>query len=163
MTNPTVFGIVPARRLAALLALAVCALVAGPAAAAPIGWNLDGGVYSFDAGNDFFLGAGARLSAGTITINPNVEYVFVDNGSSYSLNVDGLLNVLPLGAASGWVGGGLGLFTLDPDNADSNNETVINLLAGVGLNAVPLKPFGQIKYMLMDGEDPFVLALGVRF
>jgi hypothetical protein len=138
-------------------------IASAPVAAAPIGWNLCGGIYSSDASDDFFLGAGARLSAGTFTINPNAEYIFIDDGSSFSLNLDGLMNVLPLGAASGWLGGGLGLFMLDPDYADSDNETVINLIAGVGLNAVPLKPYGQIKYVLMDGDDPFVLALGVRF
>jgi hypothetical protein len=40
---------------------------------------------------------------------------------------------------------------------------VINLLVGAGLNAVPLKPYGQIKYVITDGEDPLVFAIGARF
>ena len=151
------------RRYAVLLltgfAFGACAV---PAAAGPIGWSVSGGLYS-DGEDDFVAGAGARFGLGTISIVPNAEYIFVDRGTSYSLNVDATMNVLPLGAASGWLGAGLGIFTADPDGADSNTETVVNALAGIGLNAVPLKPYGQVKYVFVDGNDPFVFSVGVRF
>jgi len=132
-----------------------------PASAGPIGLQASGGWYS--EGDDFFLGAGARLGVGTLTFIPNAEWRFVENGSNYTLNLDGTMSVLPLGVASGYVGAGLGWLTVDPDPGDSTTETVYNLIAGVGLNAIPLKPFGQLKWIVMDGEDPLVLSFGVRF
>ncbi len=148
-------------RLAVFLAVTawVLGLWAGSATAAPIGWNLCGGIYSSDANDDFFLGAGARLSAGPITVNPNAEYVFIDNATSYSLNVDGHITVFPMVYA----GAGLGLRMFDTDLTDSDSETAINLLVGVGLAAAPLKPYAQIKLVVVDGDDPLVFALGVRF
>ena len=136
-------------------------LGAASASAAPVGFQATGGWYTDT--NDMFLGAGARMGFGTITAIPNAEYLFVDNGKTWSLNLDGTMSVLPLGVASGYVGAGIGWMTTDPDRGDSNTETVFNLIAGAGLNALPLKPFGQFKYVLKDGNDPFQFAVGIRF
>ncbi|MGH7682218.1 MAG: hypothetical protein ACRENN_09565 [Candidatus Eiseniibacteriota bacterium] len=144
------------------LCLIAAALAAAPAAAAPIGFEAFGGVQT-NGNNDFLLGAGLRLSLASITVIPNVEYYFVDNGSVYALNADATMSVLPLGVASGFVGAGLGMITYDPDFGDSNTNTAVNLLAGVGLNAVPMKPFAQFKYVFTDGDDPILLEAGIRF
>ena len=150
-------------RLAAILLISSCAAVLPAAApAAPLGWSVSGGWYS-DGIEDFFLGAGARVSLGGITVSPNAEWIFVESGSAYTLNVDGTLPVLPLGVASVYVGGGLGLFTIDPEGGDSDTETGINVIAGAGLNAVPLKPFAQFKYVFLDGDDPMAFSIGARF
>jgi hypothetical protein len=135
--------------------------MARPAAAGPVGFQASGGWYT--ESEEFFLGAGARFGLGTITIIPNAEWLFVDSGSAYTLNVDGTLSVIPLGIANGYVGAGLGWFTFDPEFGDGDTETVVNLIAGVGFNAVPLKPFGQFKWVVMDGEDPLVFSVGTRF
>jgi len=134
---------------------------AGRATAAPIGWQLSGGLYTDS--EDFFLGAGARFGLASITLIPNAEYLFVDSGTTYTLNLDGTLSVLPLGVASAYVGAGLGLITVDPEVGDSNTDTGLNLMVGVGLNASPLKPFAQLKTVVMDGDDPLVLSIGARF
>jgi len=144
--------------VAALLALA---LGAPSASAGPVGLQATGGWYTDS--NNFFLGAGARMGLGSITAIPNAEYVFEDNAKSWSLNLDGTMSVLPLGIASGYVGGGIGWLTTDPDNGKSNTDTVVNLLAGAGLNTFPLKPFAQLKYVMKSGNDPFQFAVGVRF
>lgn len=144
------------------LSLGILALGAAPASAAPIGWEAFGGVQT-NGNNDFLLGAGLRLSLASITVIPNGEYYFVDNGTTYTLNVDATMPVLPLGVASGYVGAGLGMITFDPDQGSSNTNSVINILAGVGLNAVPMKPFAQLKYVFTDGDDPIVFSAGVRF
>src|SRR5215510_437649 len=89
--------------LAALLALA---LAAPAASAAPVGFQATGGWYTDSS--DLFLGAGARMGFGSITAIPNAEYVFVDNGKTWSFNIDGTMSVLPLGVASGYVGAGIG-------------------------------------------------------
>jgi len=150
------------RRLTTVVLLGLgLALGAASASAAPVGLQATGGWYTDS--NDFFLGAGARVGFGTLTAIPNAEYVFVDNAKSWSFNIDGTMSVLPLGVASGYIGAGIGWVTVDPDLGGSSTETVFNVLAGAGLNALPLKPFGQFKYVLKDGNDPIQFAVGVRF
>ena len=143
---------------AALLALA---LGVSTASAGPVGLQATGGWFT-DSG-DMFLGAGARIGAGSITVIPNAEYLFVSDGKSWTFNVDGTMSVLPLGIASGYVGAGIGWMTVNPDRGDSNTDTVWNLIAGAGLNTFPFKPFGQFKYSIKSGNDPFQFAVGVRF
>lgn len=148
----------------ALLVLAVAGLLvtsARPAAAGPVGFQATGGWYTNES--DFFLGAGARMALGTITAIPNAEWLFVDGGNQYTLNIDGTMSVLPLGVASGYVGAGLGWIITDPDRGSRNTDTVFNLIAGAGLNTLPLKPFAQFKYVIASGDDPVQFAFGVRF
>ena len=136
-------------------------LAAGPASAGPIEWQGTGGWYTDNS--DFFLGAGARIGLATITVIPNAEYVFVSSGSLFTLNIDGTLNVLPLGVATGYVGAGLGMIISDPDVGDSNTESAFNLIAGAGLNAIKFKPFAQFKWIVKDNDDLKALVFGVRF
>jgi len=146
---------------AIVLALGVAFGITAPASAGPIEWQATGGWYTDNS--DVFLGAGARFGLATITIIPNAEYVFVDSGTLFTLNVDGTLNVLPLGVATGYVGAGLGMAISDPDVGDSNTDSVFNIIAGAGLNAIKFKPFGQFKWIVKDNDDLKVLAFGVRF
>ena len=145
----------------ALALIAAFGLQPAPASAGPLGWQAIGGWYTDN--DDFFLGAGARFAAGPITAIPNAEYVFVDGGKLFTLNVDGTLNVLPLAVATGYVGGGLAFVISDPDGGDSNTDTGFNLIAGMGFNAIKLHPFAQIKWIVKDGNDPFVFGLGIHF
>ena len=144
-----------------LLVVLALGFAAAPATAGPIGFQATGGWYTDNS--DLFLGAGARIGAGTITVIPNAEWLFVDNAKSYSLNIDATMSVIPLGVASVYAGAGLGWITTDPDNGKSNTDSVFNLLAGAGFNALPLKPFAQLKYIIAEGDDPLQFALGVRF
>lgn len=154
------------RRVAAVVMVALCgALGPGPTPASagegPIGVQASGGWYTeHDAA---FLGAGLRFGLATVTVIPNLEWEFVADHWTWSLNVDGTMSVLPLGVGSGYVGAGLGWWRNDPRHGSSQTDTVFNLLAGFGLNAVPLKPFAQLKYVIANGNDPLVLSLGVRF
>lgn len=145
----------------ALLAFAALALVTPAHASGPIGFTAFGGLYSggLDEG---FLGAGVRFGLGSLALTPNAEYVFVNEGSAYTLNADFTMPVVPLGVASIYAGAGAGVLIRDV-NGNSDSNSVVNLLAGAGLNAVPMKPYGQIKYVITDGEDPFVFSVGVRF
>ena len=132
------------------------------AVSGPIGYTIFGGLYS-SASDDAFVGAGIRIGAGGIGITPNAEYVFTDNVTTYSLNVDGTIPIVPLGVASIYGGGGVGFLTVDPDNGESDTEAVINVLAGANLSALPMKPYGQVKHVFVDGDDPWVFAVGIRF
>jgi hypothetical protein len=149
------------RALVATFLAALGVAAALPASAGPIGFQASGGWYT--EAEEFFLGAGARVGAGSITVIPNAEWLFVDSGSAYSLNVDGTLSVLPMGVATGYMGAGIGWFTFDPEQGDSNTDTVINLIAGASFNLTSLKPFGQFKWVVEDGDDPLVFSLGLRF
>jgi len=136
-------------------------LASVPAFAGPIGWNAFGGWYTDP--RDFLVGAGARMSFAQFTVNPNAEYIFVDNAKSYTLNIDGTMSVMPLGVGSVYAGGGVAWATTDPDHGDSNTDTGVNVLGGVGLSAVPLKPYGQIKWTFLPDDTPFSFSFGVRF
>jgi hypothetical protein len=148
---------------AALALVAVLAVAASPAAAldGPIEWQLTGGWYT--ESSDFVAGAGARLGFGPITAIPNAEYVFVDGGGLYTLNLDGTMNVLPLGVATGYLGAGLAMVIADPDGGDSTTDTGFNVIAGAGLNAIKFKPFGQFKWIVKDDKDLQAIVFGVRF
>ena len=147
----------------ALILLALSLLApAAMAASGPIGFTAFGGLYTGSV-DDFMLGAGLKLGLGGISVTPNAEYIFVSGGSYYTLNADATLPILPLGVASLYGGAGVGLHIVDPDGGDSDTSTGVNLLVGAGLNAMALKPYGQIKYVFLDGDDPLVFMAGVRF
>jgi hypothetical protein len=149
------------RAVMALALLSVGLVAAVPASAGPVGFRASGGWYT--ESEEFFLGAGAEIGAATITVIPSIEWLFVDSGSAYSLNVDGTLNVLPMGVATGYLGAGLGWFTFDPENGDGDTDMIYNLIAGAKFNLTSLKPFGQFKWVVQDGDDPLVFSLGLRF
>ena len=159
-------GIRP-RVLILALAILTTLIVVAPARDAwavsgPISLTAMGGFYSGGI-DEPFLGAGVKVGLGGLYVTPYGEYIFVSNGNAYSLNADLTIPIIPLGVASIYGGAGAGVLFVDPDNADSNSNSVINLLVGAGLNAVPMKPYGQIKYVVTDGDDPFVFTVGVRF
>ena len=131
------------------------------AASIPIGIQASGGWNTEN--EDFLIGAGARFGVGPVTLIANGEWFFVDQGSTYSLNLDGTLNVLPMGVATFYVGAGTGMYTVDPEFGDSNTEAVLNVIGGVGFPLVPFKPFGQFKWIVIDGDDPIVATVGIRF
>lgn len=145
----------------AWLAVASGLVTTARASALPLGFQASGGWNT--ESEDFLLGAGVRFGVGPVTLIANGEWFFVDSGSTYTLNLDGTLNVLPLGVATGYLGVGTGMFTVKPDGGDANTEAVFNVIAGVGFDLVPLKPFGQVKWIVVDGDDPVVLTVGIRF
>jgi hypothetical protein len=144
-----------------LTALTLCGSLASPASAGPVGFQAAGGWYT--ESDEFFGNVGAKFGAASISVIPNVDWLFVNSGSMYSLNVDGTMSLMPLGVASVYAGAGIGWLTADPDQGDSNTETVVNLLLGASLNALPMKPFGQFKWIVADGNDPLAFSIGVSF
>jgi len=128
-----------------------------PAAAAI---DLRGGVYT-DL-NKPFAGVGFLTHAGgPLYFNPNVEYVFVDNGRFGSLNFDAHYD-LPTGSAPYvWVGGGLAIIHSDPEGPGSDTVARANLFAGIGLRTTGSVPYVQAKYI--SGYGYWVLAAGLRF
>ena len=160
--NP--LGVVPPAIVTAGL-LALTLLIPAASHAGPIGWNLAGGRYDNLTGTDHptFVSFGPRVSLASFILIPSAEWLFVDGGDLYTLNVDAAMVVVPAGVASGWVGGGVGFRTATPDNGGSTTVRTTNLLAGVGLNVIPFKPYAQIKWVLEDGQKPVAISAGVRF
>jgi hypothetical protein len=149
-------------RVALAALLSALALVSTPRrGTADVNWTGFAGRYSTH--KDYFAGGGLRFSLGRFTANPNLEYIWIDNGTSYSVNFDLLRTVLPLGPASVWVGAGLGFYTVNPDAGETNTETAANLIAGIGFQATKYRPFVQYKYVVIEGEDPSAFIVGVRF
>ena len=144
-----------------LTALTLCGALASPASAGPVGFQASGGWYT--ESEELFGNVGAKFGAASFSVIPNIDWVFVNSGSMYSLNVDGTMSLMPLGVASVYAGAGIGWLTTKPDQGDSNTNTVVNLLLGASLNALPMKPFGQFKWIVEDGNDPLAFSIGVSF
>lgn len=146
---------------ALLAAVTLTGTLATPASAGPVGFQAALGWYTET--DEGFGNVGAKFGLGSISVIPNVDWVFVNSGSTYSLNVDGTMSIMPLGVASVYAGAGVGWLTVDPDQGSSDTQTVFNAILGASLNAVPMKPFGQFKWIVADGNDPLAFSIGVSF
>jgi hypothetical protein len=139
--------------------LFMAAALAVPAAAADL--DLRAGAY-VDVEKPF-VGLGLLSHAGgSIYFNPNVEYVFVDNGTLGTGNFDAHYD-LPMGGDSPyvWIGAGLALVYSKPEGGDAETKPRANLLAGIGLRGHGSVPYIQAKYI--TGLGTWVLAAGIRF
>ena len=148
----------------------VCLLVLSALpAAADVDIDVRGGVY-FDE-TDPFLGAGILTEIGDSKkwfFNPNVEVVFGDV-DILSLNADAHYDLESSGTWTFWLGGGLGILSIDgpdgdvpPDVDDDDTEIGLNLLAGIGQTKGEVRWFGQLKAVIAD-ESQLVAAVGLRF
>jgi len=97
-------------------------------------------------------------------VNPNVEWVFVSNGTYMTFNLDAHLDLVPRrSAAFLWVGGGLGIIYNKPEGAGGHADTGFNLLGGLGWRTGSgLIPYLQVKMIFAD-ETQGVVGIGLRF
>jgi hypothetical protein len=153
---------------AAAIALAAACLSPAPALA-QIDVDLRGGAYTDT--EEAFIGGGILMPVtGNWFFNPNIEYVFVDPGSLWTVNGDFHYDFAQVENWSFWAGGGPAILFRDFDDDrpgrrnddDEDTDFGANLIAGVGMVGGAVRPFGQIKVILADDTEA-VLALGVRF
>jgi len=107
-------------RLWILLTVAVLAVAATPAARADVDIDLRTGIYT--DGSDGFLGGGVLWDMGQRghwMANPNLEYVFVENGDLITLNGDVHYDLKVDAPFAIWAGGGPALLFADPDDEDA--------------------------------------------
>lgn len=145
-------------------------LLAGPARA-ETDFGIRGGLYS-DAESGFL---GIELLTdftGQWFLNPNLEYVFVDEGTLATLNLDAHYDFRTNAPYYLWLGGGLAVIYEEVDLPprlrrqgvdDSETDIGANLLAGIGFGkGQAIRPYLQGKVILSD-ETEAVLAVGLRF
>ena len=151
-------------RLWTLLTVAALAVAAVPAARAQgVDVDLRAGVYTDES--DAFVGGGVLwdlAQKGAWFANPNLEYVFVDNGDFVTINGDFHYDFKTDKAFALWAGGGPAILFADPDNGDSDTDIGLNLLAGIGAKKGSVRPFGQVKLLIAD-DSQLVVAGGIRF
>lgn len=150
---------------AAAAVLALAAFAAPAPVEAQVDFDLRAGVYTDT--EEAFIGAGILTGVtGNWYFNPNVEYVFVDPGSLWTLNGDFHYDFARRGNWTFWAGAGPALIFRDFDDRrrddDSETDFGANLLAGVGMARGAVRPYGQFKVILSDDTEA-VLALGLRF
>ena len=138
------------------------ASLAAPAHADNLKFGIRGGYYTKVeqpfAGVELLARVGHR-----VFFNPNVEYVFVDNGNYTTWNADFHYDLPTHGSTYVWLGAGLAIVRLDPEGPDnSNNDAAANFLAGLGFRGGSVIPYFQAKVIAKDNTE-FALAFGLRF
>jgi len=115
---------------------------------------------------DLFLGGELLIPvASRVYFNPNVEYVFIENGNYITFNGDVHYDVyLENSNLFVWFGGGLAIIYFDPEGRrDADSDVGANLLFGAGLTTSSrLIPYIQGKVILSDNSE-FALGFGLRF
>jgi hypothetical protein len=123
---------VPGLAIAAALALS-----AAPASAADVTFGLRAGYYT--EVEEPFLGAEVLVPvARRFYFNPNFEYVFVENGSYWTMNADFHYDFFADNRTFFWLGGGLGLVRVDPEG-DDNGDTDAAATSSAGSGSTPAR------------------------
>ncbi len=84
----------------------------------------------------YFLG-GELISrvTGNLYFNPNAEYVFLDNVTYMTFNLDFHYDFYTRSALFFWLGSGLGILYRNPEGPPGSNvDLAANLIIGVGLD-----------------------------
>jgi len=96
--------------------------------------------------------------------NPNAELAFGDR-DFVSLNGDVHYDLSYQQPTSFWLGAGPAVIMRDDVNNDRQTDMGVNLLAGFGATRGTVRPYGQLKGVVVDDNDRSGVALmgGVRF
>ncbi len=96
--------------------------------------------------------------------NPNVEYVFVNNATYLTINLDVHYDFYTSSPLFFWLGAGLAGIYRNPEGPPKGDLNLGgNLLFGVGLGSHGgLIPYAQAKMILSD-DSQFVIGVGLRF
>ena len=128
------------------------------------GLKLDVRAGNYTKDSNFFIGGGVNINFIMVELVPNIEYVFVDDLTMYTMNLDANVGIFTMPFIKGYIGGGYARVYTKPKDMDSSSNTGFNLLVGVKLNAIVLKPYIQIKRVFVsDCDDQTVLGIGLNF
>ena len=97
-------------------------------------------------------------------LTPNFEYVFADNITFFSINMDITYDFTPTRNFVYWIGAGPGLVYSNPEGSEEGGADFgANILAGIRIRTKgPVTPYLQAKILLSDYQD-FVFGFGLRF
>ncbi len=112
--------------------------------------------------SDFFVGVDGKFNLLGLNADPSIEYVFVDNATLMTFNLDALVDVIHLPVVSGWLGAGVGMMYFDTDEGDSATDPIANVIAAVGVNVL-FNPYVMAKWIFAENNDGFVVCAGVHF
>jgi hypothetical protein len=144
-----------------ILGLVLVVATAAPSFAQTAGVRV--GVYTDP--NDLFVGGELLFPvAYRLYINPNVEWVFVENGTFMTFNLDAHVDIFPRRSATFlWVGGGLAILYSNPEGGGSHADAGFNLVGGLGWRTgTGLIPYIQVKMIFADHSQG-VVGIGLRF
>jgi opacity protein-like surface antigen len=149
-------------RFTTLLLLSI--VIAAPVFAADFGIRAG----RYNEADEEFVGAEVLFDLGAVNLNPNLEYSLEDDVTAGSANIDVIVDIARLGAATPYVGAGVGMLYADHDLGDAQTDLVGNLIGGVAFEFGLLNPYAQAKYFRVlddDGNDADEVALtvGLRF
>jgi hypothetical protein len=150
-------------RISAAALAAATLTTAATTARANVDADVRGGYYT-DAEHGFVGGGFLMSVAERWDFNPNIEYVFVDGGSLFTVNADIHRDMNSGGGPAIWLGGGPALIVRDSDEpvAEGDSDFGVNLMGGIGASSGSIRPFAQAKYTLSDASEAS-LAFGLRF
>jgi hypothetical protein len=95
--------------------------------------------------------------------NPNVEYIFVDNGSYWTFNGDFHYDFPTRSTTYVWLGGGLGIVSVNPEGPrEADTDVAANFIGGIGFRAGSVIPYFQAK-LIAKSNTEFAVAFGLRF
>ena len=140
-------------------------LLAAPALAVPTMWGVRGGAYAEP--DDPFIGGEVQFDTGhkgAWQVNPNAEYVFMDDGSLSNVSCDFHYDIPSGSELSWWLGAGPTVLFRD-ENVDGNDDSVdpgANLLVGASARTGEIRPYGQFKVVVSD-DSAAVFAVGMRW
>ena len=121
------------------------------------------------------LGVDGRIGFGVadgidLVINPAVSAYLLEDGYSAFVFDANVLGQFDLDAVAPYVGAGVGLYMVSPDfdEADTETDIAINVLAGTSIDLdAPVAPFVQAKFsqVLVDPESVSELSVlaGVHY
>jgi hypothetical protein len=148
-----------------LVAAAALALPAEPASAVDFG--IRAGIY--DDADSAFVGADLLFQLSPRWyFNPNIEYVFVDDGDLFTVNGDFHYDFPVDFDGYVWAGAGAALISDDRDlpprrrDDEQDNDFGLNLLGGIGWNVNGMVPYVQGKLIVADDNEA-VFGVGLRF
>jgi hypothetical protein len=150
------------RLLGGVLVAGTCAIAAPRAAADDLKVGARVGFYT-EVSKPFVGGELLVRVAHRLYFNPNLEVVFVDDGSYLTFNGDFHYDFPTKRPLYLWLGGGLGVVSVNPDGPDnSDTHLAANFLGGIGFRAGSTIPYFQAKVIAMSDSE-FSLAFGIRF
>ncbi len=142
--------------------LAASFLLASSVRAESVKFGIRGGYYT--EVDEPFLGAEVLVRVDhRFYFNPNIEYVFVSNGTYLTFNADFHYDFVVDRKTFVWLGAGLGVVHDDPEGPENGKtDAAANFLGGIGFRAGSLIPYFQAKVIAKSGTV-FAVAFGVRF